>query len=194
MSLRSDIIGWVIRRLAEIDAADQAQRTALFHALKTEIETNGFGAASAAESLIHFEAAVAMQDIVWLRASPPPASAAPAPTQEPASKPPAAAKPWKWPKRLTLPARPPGPQPGEPSGPYADHVYETVTLTVPGGTCALRLSWAYDPACILTADSPEIGFRFKTRAASFALAVDHLAEVLALAKLELPAAVRQFDL
>ncbi len=194
MSLRSDIIGWVIRRLAEIDAADKGQRTALFDALRTEIGTRGFGGAPAAESLAHLEAAIAMQEVDWLRSSPAPASPAPAPPQEPARTPPAAAKPWKWPRRLTLPTRPPGPAPGEPSGPFADHVYETVTLTVPGGTCTLRLSWAYDPACILTADSPEIGFRFKTRAASFALAVDHLAEVLALAKLELPAAVRQFDL
>jgi len=193
MSLRSDIIGWVIRRLAEIDAADKAQRTTLFHALRTEIETHGFGAASPTESLAHFEAAMAMQDADWLRASVAPASAAPSLPREPARKPPAAAKPWQWPKRLKLPKRPPGPAPGEPAGPFADHVYQTVTLTIPGGTCALRLSWTYDPACILTADSPEIGFRFKTRAARFAQAADHLAEVLALAKLELPAMVRQFD-
>lgn len=194
MSLRSDILGWVIRRLAEIDAADEIQRTDLFRTLRNEIMSEGFGGAAPAEVLLHFDSAVAIQEVYWLREAPTRPAMSRAPAPEAAAPPPQPAKRWQWPKRLSVPDRPPGPAPGEPVGPFADHVYETVLLAVPGGTCELRLSWTYDPACTLTADSPEIGFRFRTRAASFAHAVDHLASVLAAAKLELPPEVRTFDL
>lgn len=193
MSLRSDIIGWVIRRLAEVDAADPAQRAELFRTLRSEIESEGFGGASPAEALPHFESAAAMQEVHWLRetANQTGPSAPPPRAEKP---PPAAAKPWQWPKRIKLPPKPSGPPPGEPIGPFADHVYETVTLAIPGGTTPLNLGWTFDPACILTASAPEIGFAFKTRAASFTHAVDHLAAVLACAKLDLPPSIRGLDL
>lgn len=194
MSLRSDILGWVIRRLAEIDAADEVQRTDLFRTLRNEIISEGFGGAAPAEVLPHFDSAVAIQEVYWLREAPARPAMSRAPAHEAAAPPLKPAKRWRWPKRLSVPGRPPGPAPGEPVGPFADHVYETVLLAVPGGTCELRLSWTYDPACTLTADSPEIGFRFRTRAASFTYAVDHLANVLASAKLELPPEVRKLDL
>jgi hypothetical protein len=192
MSLRSDIIGWVIRRLADIDATDSRQRAALFQTLRGEIEAEGFGGAPPAQALPHFESAAAMQETYWLRETPGATTAEP--PAEPAKPPRVSSTAWQWPKRLRVPLKPPGPAPGEPVGPFADHVYDTVSLVIPGGTTPLNLGWTYDPACILTASAPEIGFSFKTRAASFAAAVDHLAAVLACAKLELPAAVRGLDL
>ena len=57
-------------------------------------------------------------------------------------------------------------------------MYETVPLNVGGGIAGCRLSWAYDPACTLTAHCDGIGFHFETRAYSFRHAVEHLAAVL----------------
>lgn len=195
MSLRSDILGWVIRRLSEIDAADESLRADLFADLRREVRAHGFAGAAPDDALPHLESAIARQEVHWLREAPQgePRPPAPALPPAPAKQPPASAKSWQWPKRLSVPDKPPGPAPGEPVGPFADHIYETAPLAIPGGTCELRLSWTYDPACTLTADSPEIGFRFRTRAASFTHAVDHLANVLAVAKLELPREIRKFD-
>lgn len=193
MSLRSDILGWVIRRLGEIDAADEARRADLFRTLRNEVSSEGFGGAAPADALPHFESAVALQEAYWLRE----AAARPAPPEATAPKPPRPpkpTKPWQWPNRLSVPDRPPGPAPGEPVGPFSDHIYETVTLAVPGGSAALNLGWTYDPACVLTANSPDIGFSFRTRAASFTHAVDHLEAVLHRAGLGLPEDIRRLDL
>ena len=183
MSLRGDILGWVIRRLSETDAADEVLRAELFRALRDEVTANGFGGASAAEALSHFESAVARQEMHWLRETadsappPPPSPAAPASPVKPA---------WKWPEGLALPA--------EPAGPFSDHVYEFVALATPSGKARLRIGWAYDPACLLSAECPEITFSFRTRAANFGYAVDHLAEVLRRGGLELPGGIRHLDL
>jgi hypothetical protein len=145
VSLRREIIGWVIRRLAEIDAADEAQRKALFAALRREIEAEGFGGAAPDDALPQFESAAALQEAYWRREASAQASPA-AQRPEPPKASSTNTKPWQGPKRLSLPAKPPGQAPGESTGPFADHVYKSVTLTVPGGTCELRLDWNYDPA------------------------------------------------
>jgi hypothetical protein len=186
VSLRSDILGWVIRRLGEIDAADEARRADLFRTLRTEISSEGFGGAAPAEALPHFESAVAIQEAHWLRevpARPAPPPPSPQPKPEHGTPP---AKPWVWPARLKTPAKPPGPAPGPATGPFADHLYEIVLVDTPGGPAEFNIGWTFDPACVLTAVCESIGFRFQTRAATFGHAAAHLADVLKLGGLELP--------
>jgi hypothetical protein len=71
MSVRSDILSWVIRRLHEIDAADPAARHALFDDLRAEVGQGGFGDCPADEALPHLESAIARQEVYWLSQSPP---------------------------------------------------------------------------------------------------------------------------
>ncbi|MBA3068447.1 MAG: hypothetical protein FP825_08210 [Hyphomonas sp.] len=193
MSARADILGWVIRRLSEIDAADESQRADLFRRLRDEVAAGGFSGAAAADALPHLESAIARQEMHWLRETAANSATAPqAPSLAPTV---AGAKPrWYWPDDLALPAAPPGPAPVAPAGPFSDHVYAFVTLAIPGGTAELNIGWAHDPACVLTATCPEIGFSFRTRAANFTYAVDHLAGVLARGGLDLPDEVRSLDL
>lgn len=178
MSIRSDILGWVIRRLTETDAADPAARRALFEALRAEVARDGFGAIGPDEAGPHLESAIARQEVYWLSqqpagsaVEPPPAAPVPKPQLPPTPV-------WGWRRFLPVPPRPPGPPPGEAAGPFADHVYATVPLIAGRGQAECRLSWAYDPACTLTADCEVIGFRFRTRASSFRHAAGHLRAVL----------------
>ena len=179
MSVRSDILGWVIHRLQDIDAADSSARQALFEALRAEVGQAGFGGYPAEDVLPHLESAIAWQDVYWISQ----VQRIPAPTSapEPASVlPPSASRPpsWGWRRILPVPKTPPGPPPGVAEGPFSDHVYETVPLVVSGRTAECQVSWAYDPACRLAAHYDAIGFRFETRAFSFRHAVEHLGAVL----------------
>jgi hypothetical protein len=189
VSLRADILGWVIRRLSEIDGADPVARAALFETLRAETAANGACGAPADLARPHLESAIARQDVYWMtqEAPRPAAPAAPLP-------PPPASAPqpdiWQWPRNLPPIGPPPGPPPGDATGPFADHVYQTVRLAVPGSVQDLHLGWAFDPACSLTAHCPAIGFDFRTRAATFADAAEHLARVLKQGGLDLPAKVR----
>ena len=186
MSVRSEILGWVIRRLHEIDAADPQARQALFDALRTEVGQGGFGDCPPAEALPHLESAIARQDVYWLSQAPP--AGVPAPEASgpmPASTPPPPPE-WGWRRFLPVPKHPPGPPPGPADGPFADHVYETVPLIVRGRESVCQVSWAYDPACLLTAHCDVIGFHFETRAYSFRHAVEHLAAVLKRGGLSMP--------
>ncbi|MEZ6001646.1 hypothetical protein [Hyphomonas sp.] len=178
MSVRSEILGWVIRRLQEIDAANADARQALFDTLRAEVRLGGFAGCPPDEALPHLESAVARQDVYWMSQAPSAeATALESALPAIASVPPRPAK-WGWRRFLPVPKHPPGPEPGEANGPFADHVYETVPLNVGGRKAECRLSWTYDPACTLTAQCDEIGFRFETRAYSFRHAVEHLAAVL----------------
>jgi len=186
VSLRADILGWVIRRLSEIDAADPVARAALFETLRAETAANGACGAPADLARPHLESAIARQDVYWMtqeapRPAPPPSAPLP---------PPPAAAPvpdvWQWPRNLPPIGPPPGPPPGEATGPFADHVYQTVRLSVPGSLQDLHLGWTFDPACSLTAHCPAIGFDFRTRAATFADAAEHLARALHQGGLALP--------
>ncbi|MCA8900124.1 MAG: hypothetical protein KDA53_02630 [Hyphomonas sp.] len=188
MSARSEILGWVIRRLNEIDAADPAARAQLFDALRAEVDRTGFAGLPPAEARPHLDSAIARQEVYWLSQQLAGATPAPAPDPVPPSVPPTPRPSWGWRRFLPVPKHPPGPPAGEATGPFADHVYETVPLIVGRGQGACRLSWAYDPACVLTADCPEIGFAFRTRAASFRHAAEHLRQVLARGGLALPVA------
>lgn len=98
---------------------------------------------------------------------------------------------WRWPKRLKVPAVPPGPAPGPAVGPFADHVYETFTLVTPAGPVPLEVNWMLDPACQLAASCADIGFRFKTRAANLSHAIAHLEAVLQAGGLTPPDALRR---
>lgn len=188
MSVRSEILGWVIRRLDEIDAADTDARQALFETLRAEVGQGGFGRCMPDEALPHLESAIARQDVYWLSQSPPePSAAKPAKPHAPPPRPPRPPK-WGWRRYLPAPKTPPGPPPGEATGPFADHVYETVPLIVNGQAAECRLSWTYDPACTLTADCEAIGFAFETRAFSFRHAAEHLGAVLHRGGLVLPVA------
>jgi len=178
VSARSDILGWVIRRLTEIDAADPAARQVLFEALRAEVARDGFGGLGPDEARPHLESAIARQEVYWLSQQPA-GPAADLPSAAPVPKPQPPPKPvWGWRRFLPVPARPPGPPPVEATGPFADHVYETVPLIAGKGQAECRLSWAYDPACTLTADCEAIGFRFRTRASGFRHAAEHLHAVL----------------
>ena len=188
MSVRSDILGWVIRRLHEIDAADPAARQALFDDLRAEVGQVGFGDCPAEEALPHLESAIARQEVYWLSQSPPAAAPASPPAKPAPTPPPQAPPKWGWRRFLPVPGHPPGPAPGEATGPFADHVYETVPLFVGGRAVECRLSWTYDPACTLTAQCDDIGFRFETRAYSFRHAVEHLVAVLRRGGLTMPVA------
>jgi hypothetical protein len=186
MSVRSDILSWVIRRLHEIDAADPAARHALFDDLRAEVGQGGFGDCPADEALPHLESAIARQEVYWLSQSPT-ADAPASPLAEPAPAPPPQAPPkWGWRRFLPVPGHPPGPAPGEATGPFADHVYETVPLIVGGRAVECRLSWTHDPACILTAQCEAIGFHFETRAWSFRYATEHLGAILRRGGLVMP--------
>lgn len=188
MSVRSSILGWVIRRLHEIDAADPGARQALFDALRAEVGQGGFEGCPPDEALPHLESAIARQEVYWMSQSPPAeAPAAESATPAPPSTPPSAPK-WGWRRFLPVPKEPPGPPPGEATGPFADHVYETLPLIAGGRPAECRLSWTYDPACTLTASCETIGFRFETRAWSFRHAAEHLAAVLRRGGLSLPVA------
>lgn len=135
MSARADILGWAIRRLSKIDAADPVTRAALFETVRAETAASG-------------------------------ACGVP-------------------------PIGPPaGPASGDETGPFADHVYETLPLAVPGSTQSLQLGWTFDPACILTAHCAAIGFDFRTGAATFADAAEHLARTRQQGGLSLPEALR----
>lgn len=187
MSVRSNILGWVIRRLHEIDAVDPVARQSLFDALRAEVRQGGFDDCPPDEALPHLESAIARQEVYWLSQSPPievsvSQSAKPAPPS-----PPPAPK-WGWRRFLPVPGKPPGPPPGEATGPFADHVYETVPLIAGGRPAECRLSWTYDPACTLTAHCDAIGFRFETRAWSFRHATEHLAAALRRGGLSMPVA------
>ncbi|HPF22009.1 MAG TPA: hypothetical protein PK417_00940 [Hyphomonas sp.] len=189
MSARSDILGWVIRRLTEVDAADPAARNTLFDSLRADVTRDGFGTLPPEEALPHLESAIARQEVYWLSQQPPGLAAKASPPDVPAPSPSMPSKPvWGWRRFLPVPPRPPGPPPGESTGPFADHVYETVPLLAGRGQAECRLSWAYDPACRLTAHCPDIGFRFETRASSFRHAADHLGAVLRRGGLTLPVA------
>lgn len=192
MSIRGDILGWVIQRLSEIDAADEGERHALFADLRAEIRANGYDGAEASAALPHLESAIARQEMHWLR------EAGGGRRQAETPPPPKADKPtggtaWQWPRSLVLPGLPPGPEPGEATGPFSDHIYKSVKIEIPGGTAELNIGWSHDPACNLTANSPVIGFSFQTRAATFPHAVDHLSNVLKAGGLTLPTAIWKFD-
>ena len=189
MSARSEILGWVIRRLDDVDAADPLARQALFDALRREVQQAGFGALAPDEALPHLESAIARQDVYWLGQQPPTASNMPPQTPHARDEgPPPPIVKWGWRRFLPQRKTPPGPPPGEATGPYADHVYETVPLVVRGQATDCRLSWAYDPACTLTAHCEAIGFAFETRAFSFRHAVEHLGAILHRGGLTLPVA------
>ena len=190
MSLRSEILGWVIRQLNDIDAADPVARAGLFERLRNDVGANGFSGAAPQEALPHLESAIARQDVYWLSQQPP---VLPAKTPAPArTKPVPPARPgWGWRRWLPVPKMPPGPAPGEAGGPFADHVYETLPLLVGNRSADCQLSWTYDPACTLTAHCAAIGFAFGTRAFSFRHAVEHLQAVLRRGGLVLPAAAFQ---
>ncbi|MEZ5953040.1 MAG: hypothetical protein R3C13_01920 [Hyphomonas sp.] len=180
MSARSDILGWVIRRLTDIDAADPKSRQALFSDLREQVAEQGFEGRPPEDALPHLESAIARQDVYWLSQQEPDGSGqppAPAEKNLPDKTIPKGPK-WGWRRFLPVSRTPPGPHPGDAIGPFADHVYETVLLLVKGVETECRLSWTYDPACTLTADCADIGFHFETRAFSFAHAVEHLKTVL----------------
>lgn len=187
MSVRSDILGWVIRRLHDIDAADPSARQALFDALRAEIGQGGFEGCPPAEALPHLESAIARQEVYWLSQSPP-IEAPAARSAKPTSPSPPPAGKWGWRRFLPVPGTPPGPPPGEATGPFADHVYQTAPLIAGGHPAECRLSWTYDPACTLAAHCDTIGFRFETRAWSFRHAAAHLGAVLRRGGLVMPVA------
>lgn len=189
MSLRSEIIGWVIQRLHAIDDADPEQRAALFQSLRQEVAEEGFCGSPPDKALPHLESALVRQEMQWLRDAPrtvavdgPAADSAPVVEVSP---PP----PWSWPSNMVVPPSPPGPLPGPASGPFSDHCYEFLELPTPGGPAKLRIGWSFDPACVLSASCTAIGFQFRTRAATFADAAEHLRSVLAVGGLVLPDAV-----
>lgn len=196
MSLRSDILGWVIGQLGSIDAADPFARRGLYESLRGQVSREGAFGAAPATALPHLESAIVRQEMNWLRET---GRSAELPShdlsssREKASK---ATKPksgWRWPAGLVIPPDPPGPVPGAACGPFSDHVYETFSLDTPHGAVGLRVSWTFDPACNLAAECREIGFDFRTRAASFAYAVDHLESVLKLGGLSLPQGIRRLE-
>jgi len=189
VSLRSDILGWVIRRLSEIDAIDDHRRANLFSSLRDEVRAQGFAGTSPADALPHLESAIRRQEAHWLLAAPRESYPEVSDSAEPRPATPQKTS-WKWPKGAKPPKKVPGPAPGEPVGPFSDHVYSIVDLMIPGGTARLTVGWALDPACVLSATCSEIGFRFSTRAADFASAIDHLEAALRSGGLELPVELR----
>ncbi|OYW85036.1 MAG: hypothetical protein B7X53_13985 [Hyphomonas sp. 34-62-18] len=194
MSLRGDILGWVINQLNGMDAADPVARGALYEALCQQVGREGAFGAPPSEAFPHLESAIARQEMYWLRETGLSAELSPPPSIE-ASEPevpqPAARADWHWPDRLKLPDGPPGPAPGPAEGPFADHVYETLTLVTPAGPAPLEVNWMLDPACQLEASCADIGFRFKTRASSLPHAIAHLEAVLEAGGLALPDALRR---
>ena len=189
MSVRSEILGWVIRRLHDIDPGNPVERHALFETLRDEIGQHGFGSLTPDEALPHLESAIARQEVYWLgQAVAAPHMDAPPIRPVPDDVAPASSPKWGWRRFMPVPKTPPGPPPGEATGPYADHVYETVPLIVSGQAAECRLSWTYDPACILTAHCSPIDFTFETRAFSFRHAVEHLGGTLRRRGLLLPVA------
>lgn len=179
MSIRSDILGWVIRRLGEVDAGNPAARQVLFDSLRREVAQSGFGGLRPQEALPHLESAIARQEVYWLGQQPPdPTGGTPRlPTvsgRSRSSHPPI----WGWRRFLPVPRTPPGPAPGKAIGPFADHVYVCAPLIVKGQEVECQLSWSYDPACMLAAQCEAIGFSFETRAFSFRHAVAHLDRVI----------------
>ncbi|MBY9065650.1 hypothetical protein K1X12_01990 [Hyphomonas sp. WL0036] len=190
MSLRGDILGWVIGQLNGIKATDPAARGALFEALRAQVARDGAFGVGPAEALPHLESAIARQEIYWLSQEPPapsppaPAAKHPAPTLP--SSPPA----WRWPAGLKPPRLPPEEVAGEAAGPYSDHIYEDLLLEVPGGSARLSVGWAFDPACSLTATAEEIGFTCQARTVTLSGALDYLEACLRNGGLCLPAEAR----
>lgn len=187
MSLRGRITGEVIRRLNAVAAEDPQARFSVYSELRLELTEKGFEGASAEEALQHLESAIRFQEVYWLRETG--RSLAPDPDVLPA----APTEPedpqhisWRWPGRLRDPGKPPGPRPGPPTGPFSDHVYITTGLKTPAGTVALTVAWTLDPACALTAQAPQIGFSFSTRAADLTSALTHLDGFLKRGGLTLP--------
>lgn len=194
MSLRSDILGWVIGELSSIDAADPAARSALYNALRQQVKKTGAFGALPEAVLPHLESAIARQEMQWLRETGRSVELPPAETRAQAQARPSKTRPgkaWRWPVHVTSPREPPGPPPGDAEGPFADHVYDTFTLVTPPGPAELSVNWTFDPACRLTAECAAIGFRFSTRAASLTHAITHLETALQAGGLFLPEALGQ---
>lgn len=190
MSLRGDILGWVINQLNNIDAADPAARGALFEVLRAQVARDGAFGAGPAEAQPHLESAIARQEVYWLTQQPPAPSPRAREPKRPAPTLPASQPPWRWPDSITPPPLPPEEVAGEAAGPYSDHIYEILALAIPGGTARLSVGWAFDPACSLTATAQEIGFTCQVRTVTLSGALDHLAAYLRRGGLNLPADAR----
>lgn len=193
MSLRSDILGWVIRELNGVDAADPGARSGLYAALRQQVASTGAFGALPAMALPHLESAIALQEMQWLRETGhslefPPAEPAAQPDQRPSSV--SREKPWRWPDGISVPPLPAREAPVEAAGPFSDHLYEDVLLDTPDGKTRLTISWAFDPACTLTASAEAIAFHFHSRAATLSGALDQLEAYLRRGGLSLPAEAR----
>lgn len=179
MSLRSRISGALIKRLAMVEAEDPARRAALYSQIREEFAGAGFEGSAPAEALPHLESAIAFQEVYWLRETGLTAEPCPVPAQPPPQKRPVTGKPWRWPQGLGDAGHPPGPAPGPADGPYSDHTYTLGWLETPSGRVTITIGWATDPACILNARAPDIGFEFTTRASDLNYALQHLDAFLA---------------
>ena len=69
MSLRSDILGWVIGQLGSIDAADPVARRGLYEALRGQVSREGAFGAAPTTALPHLESAIVRQEMNSLRAA-----------------------------------------------------------------------------------------------------------------------------
>jgi hypothetical protein len=194
LSLRGDILGWLLRQLGGIDAADPVARGALYDDLRLQVSLEGAFGAAPAEALAHLESAIARQEMHWLRDTGQNALFLPTPSPRvselnaPEQAQQARRHRTQW---LKFQGKPPGPPPGAAKGPFSDHTYDTFTLSTPAGPLALQVNWMFDPACKLEASCAAIRFRFKTRASSFAHAIGHLEAVLIAGGLALPDALRR---
>ena len=174
-----------------MDAADPAARAGLFKTLREEVARMGAFGASPEAALPHLESAIARQEVHWLRETgqsvelPPPAPSRP--VSPPLTR---VAPQWRWPEEISVPLLPTSEVPGDATGPFADHLYEDVMLDTPGGTTRLTISWAFDPACTLSASAEEIGFHFRARTATLSGALDQLDVYLNRGGLSLPAEAR----
>lgn len=193
VSLRREILGWVIQRLNAVDDADREQRAALFQSLRQEVAEGGFCGSPPDKALPHLESAIVRQEMHWLRDAPRAVAfdgsltgSAPKVEVRPSPR-------WSWPSNLVVPSAPPGPSPGPASGPFSDRCYESLEMRTPDGPAELRIGWNFDPACVLSARCAAIGFLFQTRAATFADAAEHLRRVLQVGGLVLPDAVMRLD-
>ncbi|MFN4025044.1 MAG: hypothetical protein ACK4MQ_09425 [Hyphomonas sp.] len=197
MSLRGEILGWVIGHLDSIDAADPVARHALFGTLRAQVAREGAFGATPEAALAHLESAIVRQEAYWLRETgqslelaPPEASSrtdTPAQEERPRTI-------WRWPAGLKISHEPPGPPPGEAIGPFSDHEYSEFTLMTPSGPEAFRLNWTFDPACQLAAECERVGFQFRTRASNLGYAIGHLEAVLQMGGLSLPEELRELAL
>ncbi len=202
MATKSDVLGHVIKALDDTDPASRKTREAVYAELRKSFEENGFQDLPTAQAVEYLESAIARQELFWLSQHP---NENEGDTSDTVSdekhnldkKPsffnrlksalsrhkktlPGAGVSW--------PGTPPGPDPGEATGPFSDHLYfQFPVRSKAGNIFKCRIGYTYDPACDLTATIEDLDFNFQTRAWGMRYALEHLK--LAFKALELEAEI-----